>query len=292
MRGFTLELRWRQINVSKMTLDIWYLKIIVMKFRKSMSSDSTSVVICHLAENRPRFLHARSTALYAPKGKDGSLWEWYCSRISLLSSRRSHPNSNPRPLERAGFPGQYPLEFNSLQWWGSSSAISTGASTRNISLCKMWNTAKEFNFRSYLRPFILQLDKPQCGQWSWHRVVNFKIFILLPSGVVTFKPVTKQADAVLEGMGATWEVSLLTITQPALQHPETRYGLLRSTPSTHIHISEMAVGSKHPGIKSWLLISYCSILTSQITSEIGNSESASDQTDTHWEGQQRSRPNK
>jgi hypothetical protein len=67
-----LELRGEHINVSKMTLDIWHLKIILMKFRKSMFTNSTSVVmqlVCHSAENRPPFLHARSTVLHMSQGK-------------------------------------------------------------------------------------------------------------------------------------------------------------------------------------------------------------------------------
>lgn len=43
-----------------------------MKFRKSMSTDSTSVVmqlVCHLAETRPSFLHARSTVVHMPQEK-------------------------------------------------------------------------------------------------------------------------------------------------------------------------------------------------------------------------------
>lgn len=190
MWGFTLELRWRQINVLKMTLDIWYLKIIVMKFRKSMSSDSTSVVICHLAENRFCFLRVRSTAVYMHKGKTGVFENGTVPEAHCLAQGEAIWTLTPGLWKGLVFQVSS-IWIQSLKWWGSSSVISTGASTSNISLCKIWNTDKEFNLKSYLLLFILQLDKPQCERWPWHRVVHFKIFILLPSGVVTFKPVTK-----------------------------------------------------------------------------------------------------
>lgn len=77
MWGSTLELRWGHKNVSKMTLDIRHLKMMVRKFRKSMH-----IRWFHICADMPfgRKLAPLSAcqvhSIAHTQRKDRSLWEW------------------------------------------------------------------------------------------------------------------------------------------------------------------------------------------------------------------------
>lgn len=155
-------------------------------------------------------------------------------------SGRNYPNFNPRPLEGVGIPGQYQCEFSSLQWWG-----------RLFRQCLPEHLPAPDHYGGcevQLKSFIFNVI---CFCWSYsyinHRRTHFKIFLSLPSGVISFKSATKQVHAFSESMGAIWETSLLKTTQPVQRHPQhtpVPHGLLDLTPSTYIHTSEMTVGPK------------------------------------------------
>lgn len=59
-----------------MTLDIWHLKVIVRKFRKSRHvwwfHICANMIFDKKKKNRQCFLHAKSTVLHTPKGKTGA----------------------------------------------------------------------------------------------------------------------------------------------------------------------------------------------------------------------------
>lgn len=99
--GFILELRWSWRSVPKMTLDIWYLKMILMEFRISMPTEFTPVLMqltCHSHNVTTAPYTAVSRSCTWLKERQSSFYsQWLTDQLRLVPSKLTE--QFPKPLE-------------------------------------------------------------------------------------------------------------------------------------------------------------------------------------------------